>query len=90
MRHSDCLAGTSQTFNHEYGGEQNTAEVYGCLRSSTIIAVLDFSSRISRVTSSGSRIEMGGPRCKIFSHDPMSGVRGANGLVLVHIFIRER
>ena len=26
------------------------------------------------VFSSGSRTEMGGARCKIFSHDPMSGL----------------
>ena len=32
-------------------------------------------------TSSRSRIEMGGPRCKIVSHDPMSGARGAKSLV---------
>ena len=31
------------------------------------------------VISSGSRIEMGEPRCKFFSHDPMSGARGAKG-----------
>ena len=39
--------------------------------------------------SSGSRIEMGGPRCKIFSHGPMFGAGGQRSC-LVHIFIRER
>ena len=39
------------------------------------------SSCFGIVISSGSRIEMGGPRCKIFSHCPMSGPRGAKGLV---------
>ena len=38
-------------------------------------------SSASIMLSTGSRIEIGGPRCKIFSHGTMSGARGAKGLV---------
>ena len=31
--------------------------------------------------SSRPRIEMGGPRCQMFSHGPMSGARGGKGLL---------
>ena len=33
------------------------------------------------ISSSRSRNEKGGPRCKMFSHGPMPGARGAKGLV---------
>ena len=49
----------------------------------------NFSSFMERKDSSGSRIEMGGPRCKMFNHDAMSGARGQRSC-LVHILICKR
>ena len=40
----------------------------------------NFSSFMERKDSSRSRIEMGGPRCKMFNHDAMSGAREAKVL----------